>query len=362
MGRAFIGHALVIGAALSGGGSVSCSLHGACTPGGDGSYVEKPYATLAEYCMVNIENGDIAPEKGVVPYDEGTPLFSDYAIKRRTVWVPPGTSASYEDDGPYDFPVGTIVTKSFGFADDMRNPSPVKWLETRVLVRTASGWTGDAYVWDDAQQQATIKPGGTFRDLSFIEPDGTPITTSYLVPNRNECIKCHENMGAIVPIGLQTDRLNHDHDYPEGRENQLAHWSKLGILSGAPDPATAPSMADWTDTSLTTETRARAYLEANCAHCHSATGEARNTGLLLDRDVTEPYRFGVCKTPVATGKAASDLSYDVVPGQPDQSIMIYRMESTTPSIMMPEIGRSLVHTEGARVVRDWISGLPGSCP
>jgi hypothetical protein len=77
--------------------------------------------------------------------------------------------------------------------------------------------------------------------------------------------------------------------------------------------------------------------------------------------VTDPYRLGACKTPVATGKAASDLSYDVVPGQPDASILVYRMEATTPSIMMPEIGRSVVHTEAVAVVRDWISAMPGSC-
>jgi hypothetical protein len=37
------------------------------------------------------------------------------------------------------------------------------------------------------------------------------------------------------------------------------------------------------------------------------------------------------------------------------------MQSTAPSIMMPELGRSLEHVEAAQLVSDWISGLSGSC-
>jgi len=341
-------------AALGALACASCSTQTPCTPGGDGTYVNALYPKLSDYCMVSIEDSQIVAEDGVVPYDETTPLFSDYATKSRTVWLPPGTSATYTSDGPFEFPVGTIVTKSFGWND--------KWVETRVLVNTANGWTGSSYLWNEDQTEAVYQPGGTYVDLAFTEPDGTPVTTTYLVPNKNECIKCHEDLGTIVPIGLRADRINKDFTYPSGvTENEITHWSNLGILSGAPTPDQAPVLATFSDTTLPTETRARAYLAANCAHCHSATGEARNTGLLLADDVTNPYQFGQCKTPVATGKASSDLSFDIVPGQPDQSIMVYRMSSTTPSIMMPEIGRSLVDTEGVQVVSDWIAGLTGTC-
>jgi len=322
-----------------------CTTKNACRPGGDGTYTTALYDKLSSYCMVNIEAGDVVPESGVTPYDQTTPLFSDYATKRRTIWMPPGTPATYTADGPFDFPVGTIATKSFGWNG--------KWLETRVLVKKENGWTGASYVWNDDQSEATIQPGGGFFT--------TPESDAYLVPNKNECIKCHESTGTIVPIGLRADRINHDFAYATGTENQLAHWSRMGILTGAPVPESSPALADFSDTSLSTEARARAYLAANCSYCHSSTGEARNTGLLLGMEVTDPYRLGTCKTPVATGKAASNLSYDVVPGNPDASIMVYRMQATTPSIMMPELGRSVVHSEGVAVVRDWIAEMPGSC-
>ena len=51
---------------------------------------------------------------GVVPYDLNTPLFSDYAHKLRTIWMPrrhrpPNTMRM----ASFDFPVGTIISKTF---------------------------------------------------------------------------------------------------------------------------------------------------------------------------------------------------------------------------------------------------------
>jgi hypothetical protein len=39
---------------------------------------------------------------------------------------------------------------------------------------------------------------------------------------------------------------------------------------------------------------------------------------------------------------------------------MYRIESHDPSIMMPNIGRSLVQDEAVAVVRAWIKGLPAT--
>ena len=71
--------------------------------------------------------------------------------------------------------------------------------------------------------------------------------------------------------------------------------------------------------------------------------------------------MGVCKPPVAAGGGAGDLQYGIVPGDPDNSILHYRVASTKPDEMMPELGRSLVHEEGVALLREWIGTLPGSC-
>lgn len=77
-----------------------------CMPGGDGKYVDAPYDKLSQYCMVFISEGEMAAQPGVTPYELNTPLFSDYAEKRRTVWMPAGKSAAYDPDQAFDFPTG----------------------------------------------------------------------------------------------------------------------------------------------------------------------------------------------------------------------------------------------------------------
>ncbi len=71
-------------------------------------------------------------------------------------------------------------------------------------------------------------------------------------------------------------------------------------------------------------------------------------------------QLGICKMPIAAGKAAEGQSYDIVPQHPEQSILVYRMESTAAAIAMPEIGRSLEHFEAVQLVSDWINAMPAT--
>ena len=346
-----------LGSALA---SCASAARDACAPGGtDG---QELYDELERYCMVEIRDGDIVPRSStVLPYELVTPGFSDYAIKRRTVWVPPGTAATYREDDVFDFPVGSVITKSFGFPLDASvSNGPVRWLETRVLVRGDAGWSGAAYVWNEEQTSAHKQPGGTVRALDVRATDGSTQHASYLIPGQQQCRKCHESDTAVVPIGPRASALNRRVATPDGDQDQLARWAAAGILIGAPARSLAPSPA-WDDRSATIDGRARSYLEANCAFCHSPKGEARTTGLFLTFAETDPARLGRCKSPVAAGTATGDLSFDVVPGQPDASILLHRMIATEPSVAMPEIGRSVVHAEGVQLVRDWIAGMTGTC-
>jgi len=315
--------------------------------------------------MVSIEGDAVVPKAGVVPYDLNTPLFSDYATKYRTVWLPPGTSIRYVASGRFDFPVGTVITKSFGFAADVRQAtSPVQWVETRVLVRGPDGWKGTSYLWDDSYTDAQITVGGEILNPSFIGTLGQTEEPNYLVPSQAQCPKCHDDGDTMYTLGPSAEQLNRTFDYDAGPENELAHWARLGLLTGAPPPAQAPVLAVWNDPSTGDVTaRARAYLQANCGYCHDGSGgEARTTGLVLTGTEVDPTALGICKTPIAAGKAAQGELYDVVPGQPDASILIYRVTQTAPSLAMPEIGRSLEHIEGVALLSEWVTALPGSCP
>jgi uncharacterized repeat protein (TIGR03806 family) len=304
---------------------------------------------------------------GVVPYDLNTPLFSDYAQKTRFAWVPPGASATWDARAAIDLPAGSFVVKTFAFAPDMRDPSAGRRLvETRVLYHAADGWRGWPYVWDDAETDAAFSPGGEVRSISLVTPAGKSVTAAYLVPSMGQCQRCHADAPGegLHLLGSTARNLNRDFAFADGAENQIARWSRLGLLAGAPAPAAAPRLAAWDDPATGTPAeRARALLEVNCAFCHGAGGLARSTGLFLGTEVTDPYALGLCKTPVAAGPGSGGLSYDVVPGDPDRSILVHRMAATEPGSAMPQIGRSLVHEEGLALVREWVAGLtPAGCP
>src|SRR5262249_57890308 len=125
--------------------------------------------------------------------------------------------------------------------------------------------------------------------------------------------------------------------------NQLVHWAKVGYLHGAPDPARAPRSAVWNDpASGTLGQRARAWLEINCAHCHNPDGPARTSGLDLRAAQTDPYQWGVHKTPVAAGRGPGGGAYRIVPGRPGGSIPLDRLPSAHPGLLVPGLAPRLV--------------------
>ena len=233
-------------------GACGSSSTPSCTPVSGGTTA---FPTLDKWCQVSLLDGDVTPNAGVTPYNLNTPLFSDYAVKRRTVWMPSGGSATYDATNVLDFPDGTVFTKSFGFPDDMRKAQPIiTWVETRVVWKTAGIWQGMSYTWDAAQKVATANPGGEVLSLSWIDGTGQTVTTDgYLVPSVNQCVECHQVSNVFEPIGPKARNLNGNFTYPDGStQNQLAYWTSKGLLSGAPDPSAAPKLAVWNDPSTGT--------------------------------------------------------------------------------------------------------------
>ena len=305
--------------------------------------------------------GDLKPNRGVIPYDLNTTLFTDYAAKHRFVWIPPGKAARYSPDEAFDFPEGTILVKNFGYPDAAL-AGRERLIETRLLVHATGGWLPLPYVWNSAQTDATLDMNADPVEVNWKNPAGGSYNIHYVIPNANQCRECHDQNKITGPIGPKARHLNRDLQYPEGRFNQLAYWTRIGYLQGAPDPARAPRQAVWDDPSTgSLQDRARAYLDVNCAHCHSPEGAASNTGLYLSDLETDPTRLGFCKTPVATGKASANMLFDSVRGHPEDSILVHRMTSEEPKIMMPEIGRTITHKEGIELIRAWLGSLHGTC-
>lgn len=319
---------------------------------------ERPPELLSSYRFF-LDAAGREPNAGVTPYDLNTPLYSDGALKFRYVYLPPGAQAQYREDGVFEFPIGSVLIKTFAFAADMRSPQrDVRYLETRLLIRRAEGWVALPYVWNDAQTDARLAPVGDLLPVSITDADGAPLSLEWEVPNRNQCKGCHDADGELTPIGPSARNLNRDHDYDDGAENQLARWTALALLAGAPDYRTAPRAPDAFDpASGSLDARARAYLDVNCAHCHNPSGPAHTSGLDLSWSQSAPLRWGVYKRPVAAGRGSAGMAFAIEPGHPERSFLLHRMESTDPGVMMPEIGRQLVDRRAIALMRDWIAEM-----
>lgn len=319
-----------------------------------------PPKLLSAYGLFVGNGSTQEPVEGVIPYDLNTPLFSDYSAKYRFVKLPPGTSARYDGSNVFDFPVGTIIAKTFAFPHDANNPAAgQRLIETRILKHEADGWRGLPYIWNDEQTEATLRVAGGSTSVEWVHTDGQTRQLDYMIPNANQCKGCHKvHDNKMNPIGPKPGQLNKDFVYAHGAENQLAFWSRSGALTDCPAPDSAPRFAVWNDESTgTLDDRARAWLDANCAHCHNPRGPARNSGLDLSVDQQHAFAYGVLKPPVAAGRGSGGLPYDIVPGDPDRSILAFRIASTEADVMMPELGKRLVHEEGVALIREWIAAM-----
>ena len=319
-----------------------------------------PKETLSEYGFFTGNPAEQRPAAGVIPYALNTPLFSDYAQKLRFVRFPDGKSVPYNPDQVLDFPVGTVLIKTFYYPKDARDPALGRRLmETRLLLHEANGWKALEYIWNEAQTDAILEVAGDTQEVVWIDERGEKSTLTYSMPNLNQCKGCHNQNEKLLPIGPTARQLNGTLAYADTTENQLLRWQRLGLLTALPALKEVPEMPRWDDPGTgTLAQRARAWLDVNCAHCHSPAGPARSSGLFLHWQETDPTRLGVMKAPVAAGRGTGGRLYGIVPGQPDQSILVHRLESADPAVMMPELGRRLVHTEGVQLIREWIEGLP----
>lgn len=317
-----------------------------------------PYPTLSDYQFFIGNLKDLEPEFGVTPYTLNSTLFTDYAKKKRFIWMPNNTKASYiNDDVPLNFPVGTILIKNF-YYDNVLPNNETQIIETRLMIRKNEGWVFAEYVWNTEQTEATLDMNGSFVDLEWQNGDEVE-SIQYRIPAGPECHTCHKVMEISQPVGTKPRNLNLIYNYDDGAENQLQKLVNLGYLENSL-PNEISIMPDYNDTSQSLESRARAYLDINCAHCHSEETHCAYRPMRFDYiDTTNGTNIGVCVDPDTD--LGLDLGHIVEPGDARNSVLHFRMNSTEPSNRMPLLGRTIVHTEGVELIEDWINSLTNDC-
>ncbi|ULQ54465.1 SO2930 family diheme c-type cytochrome [Flavihumibacter fluvii] len=312
-------------------------------------------ARLSEYGFFTGVLKELHPSARLINYDLASPLFSDYSVKDRFIWLPLGQTMKYVSDGLLDFPDSTIIIKNFAYQN--KNHERIM-LETRLLVKDPAGksWKVMTYLWNKEQTDAEKFIIGKKIPIELLDSKGQLVTTNYQVPNTNDCKSCHVNTSKLTPIGPKARNLNFTRN---GESiNQLELWASTGQLTALPPVSRITRMPDFQDSvNYSLDQRARAYLDINCAHCHTRGGDAYNTGLFLEFEQNDPNYLGIMKSPVSAGGGAGGMNFDIVPGHAKTSILAYRMNSAEPGTAMPELGRSLIHHEGVDLVVDWINAM-----
>ncbi|GJM06009.1 MAG: hypothetical protein DHS20C09_20050 [marine bacterium B5-7] len=324
-----------------------------------------PYQFLSDYAFFTTPLTQQQVNASVIAYEPRTALFTDYAHKARFVWMPDSVQASVADDGSILFPNNTVLIKSFYYPADFNKPEENRrMIETRLLIKKAEQWEAFTYLWNEEGTEAELNLIGDIQEVSWNDKAGIAHTVDYIVPNKNQCKSCHNRNNVLLPIGPKAQHLNGTFTYQSTKaHNQLQHWQEAGILeAGNWQNQFAPTPI-WNDPQTgNLEARALAYLEINCGHCHHPEGPAHTTGLYLGKDfIDDRTKLGQCKPPVAAGKGSGGRKYSIVPGQPDSSILYYRMLSDDPGVMMPEIGRAIAHEEGLVLIKEWILEMNGAC-
>lgn len=346
---------LALALALAGcsNGQIGETLHPRYPTQGD--TLEGIPSKLSEFGLFKEPLASMIPIEGVFEYEVNSPLFSDYSHKKRFIYLPEGKHMTYHEKEVFEFPDGSIIFKFFYYPYKESGADTQRILETRVLIKKDGYWEAFPYVWNENQTEAFLMLTGHDLWISGLDHTGREAQWHYSIPGMLECKSCHELHQTLTPIGPNARQLNR---YSElYSQNQLVFWHQQGLLAGFNDLILAKRLADWQNKDEPLDSRARSYLESNCGHCHRPEGPARNTGLNLMSWESNLAALGVRKTPIAAGKGSGGLKYDIVPGRPDQSILIYRIQSTEPGVMMPEIGRTLVHQEGVALISEWIRSM-----
>lgn len=348
-----------------------------------------------------------APNSGGVPFVLNTKLFSDYSVKYRVAFMPPGTSATYNDSSNGNapnasiiYPEGTILAKTFAFLNGQNE----EVIETRLLIKRSQSngnpvWSGLPYLWttdeDTGERIAVLQKIGASASVSWDYNDADSnahyagSTGNYAIPTAGQCLSCHSNSdqdGGTAPIGPKVRNLNRVYksessistaqsNHEIAGQNQLKYLCDTGRLSGCPSLSVGdngyanveriPKYNVAGDSGeaggADTEARARAWLETNCAHCHNPSGFAANTGFYLDVFRAVDASHGICKGVTAAGaEGTNGRRFDIVPTKANESVLDFRISSAAegrPAARMPPIARSRTDAAAHSLIADWINNV-----
>ncbi|MBD3289613.1 T9SS type A sorting domain-containing protein [candidate division KSB1 bacterium] len=305
----------------------------------------------------DIENQTFSP--GLIPYSVNSQLWSDGALKTRLIALPETTKIEFSQDDHWQFPENSVIVKNFYLEMEKGNPESNRIIETRFLVKRtdSDAWDGFSYLWDDAETDAVLIDDSAKR-FFVIEDENAPggsYQQTYYYPSRSDCILCHTPAAGYL-LGVRTAQINKKHLYDTVEDNQLRSFNHIRLFTSdiGEDYSDFPKLPDPLNENETLESRARSYLDANCANCHRPEGTGRtNMDLRYDTSRENTNLVDVIAT---LGNMDVQGALRVKSGSPEKSILYLRMIDLG-KFRMPPLASSVVDTQGTKIIRDWIRNL-----
>lgn len=246
-----------------------------------------------------------------------------------------------------------MLVKHFEIALLEGDPTSIKRLETRVLVRETERWTGYVYKWNNAGTDADLLNAGMFENLTVATLQGN-ITFSYDYPGQTDCLRCHNAASGAV-LGVDTRQTNREFNYASQTDNQLRSLNHIAYFaSDIGDVSRYDAYPDPFDDLLDTDRRARGYLAVNCSQCHRPGGPAP-VALDLRFDTPLP-QTGLLNVTPSSGNLGLVAATIVTPGSKESSVLWERMRRLDTN-RMPPLGSHRVDSAGVDLIGQWIDQL-----
>jgi uncharacterized repeat protein (TIGR03806 family) len=327
------------------------------------AYLHMPHLASGQFPPLLSQTGaftdtrNLVPSEGLIPYDLVVAFWSDGAAKERWIAVP-GGQIKFAPTGEWSFPKGTVFVKTFFLPTDERNTSINRRLETRLLVcDSAGGVYGADYKWRSDDSDADLLPSSLTEAIPIKTATGQIRQQTWYYPSRKDCLECHNTRAGGV-LGVKTRQMNRPFTYPSGvTDNELRTWNHIGLFTPGfkdADVERFPRLASTDDASRSLVDRARSYLDANCAQCHRPGG----TVAYFDARYDTPLE----KQELIDGPVLIDQGIDrpriISPHDIWRSIVVMRM-NTVGDIKMPPLARETIDQRGVKLLRDWITSMPG---
>lgn len=309
---------------------------------------------------------DNTPVPGVVPFAINARQWQDGATAEHWAAFPNGSSATLHEKGR---PIpGNVDWHNFRLHFP-KDASLVRTLslngrrvETQLLHFDGVDWRGYSFAWRDDQSDADLVP----TDGAEKEIPGDKRGRTWQFHSRSQCLSCHSAWSeyALAFQPLQLNGPGHD-----GR-NQLIAFTEAGLIrrmadDGKPQPifdaassAKELALIDPKDATKPLSDRARAYLHANCGHCHMEHGGGAVL-IKLNAAATQKEMNAIDIKPMRGDFDLPDARI-IKAGDPCGSTLYYRMAKFGRD-RMPHIGSELPDESGLQLIADWITTL-GKAP